>query len=151
MDATMTLSARRTDNTTITSILHPNNAIALFWRNPDATVPPHNHREFYPQWNWFLGAIPGLKLVKSGTLYPGMTRLLHALERGLDQPEKVTHQGTWFWKCSCPAKIFVPSQYLYKPCKAYVYCWENKYMPRLKNHLPSWAHESHDPIFLHLI
>ena len=33
----------------------------------------------------------------------------------------------------------VPSQYLYKPCKAYVYCWENKYMPRLKNHLPSRA------------
>ena len=36
--------------------------------------------------------------------------------------------------------FYVPSQYLYKPCKAYVYCWENKYMPRLKNHLPSWAH-----------
>ena len=36
--------------------------------------------------------------------------------------------------------LYVPSQYLYKPCKAYVYCWENKYMPRLKNHLPSWAH-----------
>ena len=37
-------------------------------------------------------------------------------------------------------KFYVPSQYLYKPCKAYVYCWENKYMPRLKNHLPSQAH-----------
>ena len=44
-------------------------------------------------------------------------------------------------KIYMPCKIFyVPSQYLYKPCKAYVYCWENKYMPRLKNHLPSWAH-----------
>ena len=30
-------------------------------------------------------------------------------------------------------------QYLYKPCKAYIYCWKNKYMPRLKNHLPSRA------------
>ena len=44
-------------------------------------------------------------------------------------------------KIYMPCKNFyVPSQYLYKPCKAYVYCWENKYMPRLKNHLPSWAH-----------
>ena len=33
----------------------------------------------------------------------------------------------------------VPSQYLYKPCKAYEYCWENKYMPWLKNHMPSRA------------
>ena len=33
----------------------------------------------------------------------------------------------------------MPSQYSYKPYKAYVYCWENKYMPRLKNHLLSWA------------
>ena len=48
--------------------------------------------------------------------------------------------GTWFWKLMCPEKIFTcPSQYLYKPCKAYVYCWENKYMPWLKNHLPIWA------------
>ena len=43
-------------------------------------------------------------------------------------------------------KIYVPfknfhmtSQYLYKPCIVYVYCWKNKYMPKLKNHLPSWA------------
>ena len=44
-------------------------------------------------------------------------------------------------KIHMPCKNFhVPSQYLYKPCKAYVYCWENKYMPRLKNHLPSQAH-----------
>ena len=44
-------------------------------------------------------------------------------------------------KIYMPCKNFyVPSQYLYKPRKAYVYCWENKYMPRLKNHLPSWAH-----------
>ena len=43
-------------------------------------------------------------------------------------------------KIYMPCKnLYVPSQYLYKPCKAYVYCWENKYMPRLKNHLPSWA------------
>ena len=35
--------------------------------------------------------------------------------------------------------VYVPNQYLYKPCKAYIYCWKNKYMPRLKNHLPSWA------------
>ena len=39
-----------------------------------------------------------------------------------------------------PCKNFhVPSQYLCKPCKAYVHCWENKYMPRLKNHLPCRA------------
>ena len=43
-------------------------------------------------------------------------------------------------KIYVPCKNFyVPSQYLYKPCKAYVYCWKNKYMPRLKNHLPSRA------------
>ena len=43
-------------------------------------------------------------------------------------------------KIDLPCKNFhVPSQYLYKSCKAYVYCWENKYMPWLKNHLPSWA------------
>ena len=40
-------------------------------------------------------------------------------------------------KIYVPCKKFhVPSQYLYKPCKAYVYCWENKPMPSLKNHLP---------------
>ena len=33
----------------------------------------------------------------------------------------------------------MPSQYLYKPCKAYVHCWENKCMLILKNHLPSRA------------
>ena len=43
-------------------------------------------------------------------------------------------------KIYVPCKNFdVPNQYLYKPSKAYVYCWKNKYMPRLKNHLPSWA------------
>ena len=43
-------------------------------------------------------------------------------------------------KIYVPCKNFqVPSQYLYKPCKAYVYFWENKYMPRLKNHLPCRA------------
>ena len=42
----------------------------------------------------------------------------------------------------------MPSEYLYKPCKAYVYCWENKYMPWLKNHLPSQArnHKSSDAL-----
>ena len=41
-------------------------------------------------------------------------------------------------KIYVPCKFFyVPSQYLYKPCKAYVYCWKNKYMPWLKNCLPS--------------
>ena len=40
-------------------------------------------------------------------------------------------------KIYVPCKNFhVPSQYLYKSCKAYVYCWKNKYMPRLENHLP---------------
>ena len=49
--------------------------------------------------------------------------------------------GHMVLKIYVPCKNFhVPSQYLYKPCKAYVYCWENKYMPRLKNHLPSRAH-----------
>ena len=39
-----------------------------------------------------------------------------------------------------PCKDFhMPSQYLYKPCKGYVHCWENKNMPRLKNHLPCRA------------
>ena len=43
-------------------------------------------------------------------------------------------------KIYVPCKNFhLPSQYLYKPCKVYVHCWENKYMPRLKNHLPSRA------------
>ena len=36
-------------------------------------------------------------------------------------------------KIYVPCKNFhVPSQYWYKTCKAYVYCWENKYMPWLK-------------------
>ena len=44
-------------------------------------------------------------------------------------------------KIDAPYKKFdVSSQYLHKPCKAYVYCWENKYMSWLKNHLPSRAH-----------
>ena len=44
-------------------------------------------------------------------------------------------------KIHMPCKnVDVPSQYLYKPCKAYVYCWKNKYMPRLKIHLPRRAH-----------
>ena len=48
--------------------------------------------------------------------------------------------GHMVLKIYVPCKNFhVPSQYLYKPCKTYVYCWENKYMPRLKNHLPSQA------------
>ena len=48
--------------------------------------------------------------------------------------------GTWFWKLTCPAKIFTcPAIICTKPCKIYEYCWENKYMPWLKNHLPSWA------------
>ena len=48
--------------------------------------------------------------------------------------------GHMVLKIYVPCKNFhVPSQYLYKPCKAYAYCWENKYMPRLKNHLPSRA------------
>ena len=68
-------------------------------------------------------------------------------------PCLLTSQGLtlsiWF---TCPSgmwlvlKIYVPwkrfhepSQYLYKPCKAYVYCWKNKYMPTLKNHMPCRA------------
>ena len=48
--------------------------------------------------------------------------------------------GTWLWKLTCPANIFTcPDNICSKPCKTYVYCWENKYMPWLKNHLPSWA------------
>ena len=48
--------------------------------------------------------------------------------------------GHMVLKTDMPCKHFqLPSQYLYKPCKAYVYCWENEYMPWLKNHLPSWA------------
>ena len=35
--------------------------------------------------------------------------------------------------------LHMPSQYLYKPCTVYVYCWKNKYMPTVKNHLPSQA------------
>ena len=60
-------------------------------------------------------------------------------------------------KIDVPFKNFhMPSQYLYKPCKAYLYCWENNYMPWLKNHLPSGArnHKSlsalgHDLRLLH--
>ena len=48
--------------------------------------------------------------------------------------------GHMVLKIYVPCKNFhVPSQYLYKPCKAHVYCWENKYMLRQKNHLPSQA------------
>ena len=39
-------------------------------------------------------------------------------------------------KIDVPCKIFhMPIQYLYKPCKAYIYCWENKYLPRQKKSL----------------
>ena len=48
--------------------------------------------------------------------------------------------GTWFWKFTCPAKIFMcPTNICTSPVKLYVHCWENKYMPRLKNHLPCRA------------
>ena len=44
-------------------------------------------------------------------------------------------------KIYVPCKNFhVPIQYLYKPFEACVYCWENKYMPRMKSHLPNQAH-----------
>ena len=44
-------------------------------------------------------------------------------------------------KIYVPCKTFhMPNWYLYKPCKAYIYCWEKKYMPILKNHLPNPAH-----------
>ena len=50
--------------------------------------------------------------------------------------------GHMVLKIVVPCKNFhLPNQYLYKPCKAYVYCWENKYMPWLKSHLRSWAHD----------
>ena len=70
--------------------------------------------------------------------WSGMRRLI---DQGLTLSIWFTcPSGTWFWKFTCPAKFFMcPSQYLYKPCKAYAYCWENKYMPRQKNHLPSRA------------
>ena len=49
--------------------------------------------------------------------------------------------GCMVLKIYVPCKNFhMPSQYLYKPGKAYVNCWENKYMPILKNHLPSRAY-----------
>ena len=49
--------------------------------------------------------------------------------------------GHMVLKIDVPCKNFhVPSQYMYKLCRAYVYCWENNYMPWLKNHLPSRAH-----------
>ena len=42
--------------------------------------------------------------------------------------------GHMVLKIHVPCKYFhVPSQYLYKPCKAYVYYRENKYVPRLKH------------------
>ena len=38
--------------------------------------------------------------------------------------------GHMVLKTDMPCKHFhLPSQYLYKPCKPYVYCWENEYMP----------------------
>ena len=44
--------------------------------------------------------------------------------------------GHMVLKMYVPCKNFhVPSQYLYKFCKAYVYCWKNKYMHRLKDQL----------------
>ena len=33
--------------------------------------------------------------------------------------------------------LHMPCQYLYKPCKADIYCCKNKHMPTLKSHLPS--------------
>ena len=46
------------------------------------------------------------------------------------------HIGHVVLKVDVPCKTFhLPSQYLYKPCTAYVYCWENKYRPWLKKSL----------------
>ena len=48
--------------------------------------------------------------------------------------------GHMVLKIYVPWKIFhMPSQYLYKPFKAYVHSWGSKYMPSLKNHFPSRA------------
>ena len=67
--------------------------------------------------------------------------LLNRLFTGLDIKYLVYMPiGHVVLKIYVPCKNFhIPRQNLYKPCKAYVYCWENKYMPRLKNHLPSLA------------
>ena len=47
---------------------------------------------------------------------------------------------TWFRKFMCPAKIFTcPTNICTSPVKL-GYCWKNKYMLRLKNHLASWAY-----------
>ena len=71
---------------------------------------------------------------------------IHCVNTGLDIKHLVYMPiGHVVLKIYVPCKIFcLPSQYLFKPCKAYVHGWENKYMPRLKNHLPSRArnHES---------
>ena len=52
-------------------------------------------------------------------------------------------------KIYVPCKNFdVPSQYLYKPCKACIYYWKNKCMPRLKNHMPCRARNHKSLCFL---
>ena len=44
--------------------------------------------------------------------------------------------GHVFLTIKVPYKNFqMPRQDSYKPCEADVYCWENKHVPGLKNHL----------------
>ena len=80
--------------------------------------------------------------------YAGGCMSIRATKTGLDIKHLVyMPMGQVVLKIYVPCKNFdVPSQYLYKPCKAYVYCWKNKYMPRLKNHLPSRA-RNHQSLF----
>ena len=75
------------------------------------------------------------------TLHTGMNDTVKGRTSGLDIKHLVYMPvGHMVLKIYVPCKNFhVPSQYLYKPCKTYVHCWENKYMPRLKNHLPCRA------------
>ena len=82
------------------------------------------------------------KLTKSHSLGHQPCNVLTILQfTGLDIKHLVhVPIGHVVLKVYVPCKNFpMPRQNLYKPCKSYVYCWESKYMPRLKNHFPSLA------------
>ena len=77
------------------------------------------------------------KIVVSNQIHNGKT-IAHTIMQGTTLSIGFTcSSGMWPKKYVHCKNFHVPSQHLYNPCKAYAYCWENKYMPRVKNHLPS--------------
>ena len=117
---------------------------------------PSQEMDTYPMWSWDRifptkldlcltewGPGPGHRQGQAIACH-GTDKINHASTcflSGLDIEHLIYMPvGHLVLKIYMPCKNFhVPSQYLYKPCKAYVHCWENKYMPRLKTHLPCRA------------